>query len=348
MLTINRFDASGGAAGNDDGSAGRSGAPLPTSSRLAALAERKRKREGDDAGAGASSSAGESRSSHLRDASTSAATAPTPRPTLPGPSIHPSRLASAPILAKEAKKAAAAAGIKKEKTKAKQRYLNKKKLRRKAKKKSGAKGSSGGTNTAKATAGAEGEDAESSDESSEDDSGDEKSGAGVAPASKKPKTQPGAETSVTAPPAVSSESDDSDSSSDSESASSSSSSGDSADDREEADEEAGNATGEAPSMTLAPLVRGNHLNHLSAEAMRSLASQGLPRGMVEPRLVDPSVRKAIEEVDEAQPADSGVGSVVEASLDRSLAKRLKQMGVVEWFAGEPTFLFISGRQSDRD
>lgn len=271
MLTINRFD---GGYGNE----GSSNPPQSSSSsRLAALSEKKRKRSDVE--------------SHQQ-----------PAPSV-GPQIHPSRLASAPLLAQSVKKANNASGIKKEKTKAKQRYLNKKKLKRKAKK-----------------------------------------AAGVG--KKKELTEEGMEAVqvVEVPPARVNENNlilKTTQAPPSPSSSSSSSSDDSSSDSDSDSDAGTNQDADIPPPSppspldqddphpptppsLAPLPRNRPLHHTTQEALRSLAAQGLPRGMVQPTVVDPQLREPLQ--------TTTTTSHLGISLAPTLARRLTEMGVTEWFA----------------
>lgn len=358
MLTLNRYDATSASDPAAATHTNQAGAPSSSSSRLAALAQRKRKRQSE--GPGDIQTDSNSTSSIVDEAgatdvkSSPAATAP------PASHIHPSRLAAAPLLARSAKKAAAAAGVAKEKTKAKQRYLKKKNARRKAKKKAtpGKKKEAGredqmGAGDAVAT-GAQAAD-ESSDESSssDEDSDDEmapddsRSAQATATAGdSRPidKTEGATATAV----ASSSSSDSSSSASSSESESDSRSEDSPIASTSSAHEAAAVDNGdmktadpkeeamEAKRTFLEPLARGKQATEVtSAQALQSLAAQGLPRGMVEPQVVEASTRKAVEQ-DEISEEDSkyhaDISARLGARLDAATTKRLREIGVVEWFA----------------
>lgn len=374
MLTVNRFDANAPVA-SSSGSASTSGTGAPpTSSRLAALAERKRKRPADEPVPRRSSSSSSSQGAKSNgnaqqgidpSGSTSSYTAP---PAAPGvPSIHPSRLATAPLLARSVKKAAAAAGVQKEKTKAKQRYLKKKNQRRKAKLKATAATqpkanavSKRPDSQAKAGEDDTDNDTSSSDSSSSSSSDDEDEA--------KPKSTPLAPAVTTQKQAVpeghaaavssSSSSSSSDSDSDSESASASdsdsSSSSDSSSDSDSEDTsdaplsstiegDTQDGTQSAQTDFLKPFARAKRPGVESAEAIQALAAQGLPRGMAYPQVVKADTRIAVDATapgvegitnttTEEEADEEGAAPPLTVALDSAMTKRLKEIGIVEWFA----------------
>lgn len=296
MLSINRFDGTNHDQAPPPSSSSSS---APSSSRLAALAEKK-KRKRDDADDGA----------------TPPGPAPTtstasPRTPASGPQIHPSRLASAPLLAQSVKKANTASGVKKEKTKAKQRYLNKKKSKRKAtkaakKKETVAAGEPSNVNGAAA----------------------KPSIPKPTPLPVQPKPNAGQEEIKSAVTSSASSSSWSSSSSSSESGSDSDDESDTSDDDQDTqhhtDQPSPAQDADAPS--LQPLPRTRPLHHTTQDALRSLAAQGLPRGMAQPTIVDPSLRGQVSQADGEATQHLGI------TLHSSIARCLADMNVTEWFA----------------
>ncbi|CAO1629880.1 unnamed protein product [Jaminaea pallidilutea] len=367
MLTLNRYDATSASDAAAANQSNQAGAPSSSSSRLAALAQRKRKRQSE--GPGDIQIDSNTITSIVNEAETTDAKSSPAATAPPASHIHPSRLAAAPLLARSAKKAAAAAGVAKEKTKAKQRYLKKKNARRKAKKKAtpGKKKEverKDETGLASAVSDGAHEADESSDESSSSSSSsDEDSDDEMAPADLRPaqaqttagdsrpidKSEGATERAVASGSSASSSSSDSSSSASSSESESDSGLDDSpiastssateaaaadngdlktADPKEEAME--------AQRTFLEPLARGKQATEVtSAQALQSLAAQGLPRGMAEPQVVEASTRKAIEQ-DEASEEESkyhaDISARLGARLDAATTKRLREIGVVEWFA----------------
>lgn len=308
MLSVNRYDATAPQGYESDG-------PVASSSRLTALAAKKRKREED----GSNTQTQQLSASASQPPIPSSSAHATATPTSTGgamPFIHPSRLASAPILAQSMKKAAQVAGVPKEKTKAKQRYLNKKKLKRKNKKKakapsSAVQGANGPTTPAKARP-----------DDEEDSSSEEEENVTMDTTL--------ADTSTALKASASKDSD-----------SSSSSSSESESEDEDPHVSMGEPIAGQPieqpivddEALIVPLARSKPVITNTPEALKLLAAQGLPRGMVEPTIVDPALRKAVEAPEQAETAQDGApGSVVESVLDATMTSRVKEMGIVEWFA----------------
>ncbi|CAO1624137.1 unnamed protein product [Sympodiomycopsis kandeliae] len=312
MQAVNRFDGSGAAPNG-----GGNGA---SSSRLAALAAKKKQQPA---------------SPQQQSQPTPPSAAPRPATsTAPSrmPQIHPSRLASAPLLAQSMKRA----GVKKEKTKAKQRYLNKKKNKRKAKLKSGKTKSSIASDVRKHST---------------------TKGASV-PESQQIVPQPQIQKSASSSSSdsgSSSSSSSSESDSDSDSDSDSESSDDDVDVDETMQEDTPGATVQkeeeeaTTANTLVPLPRNRPLHRTTAEALQSLAAQGLPRGMVQPQIIDASLKADVNQPSNTTTATGDVPGIAGVTLDSTMTKRLAEMGITEWFAVQtaviPHLLSIPSRPS---
>lgn len=344
MLTINRFDANTASSARH---LSTSDPAAPTSSRLVALAQRKRKRLlGEEDNDSMETPGYTTPNISAENGSAAPSIAPTVSAPFRNPNIHPSRLAAAPLLARSVKKAMTAAGVPKDKTKAKQRYVKKKNQRRRAKLKAAA--------ASQLKRDPAEEDAKKVDSGSNDDSD---SGSESQSEFGQPKQLPSRHQYVensphkaTIPPTADSSSSSSDSSitvSDSKS-----------DSALDADKNAGTdarvqTTGSpfaSPSLSIVdgkgksayqldffePLERIRIPELESAEALWSLTAQGLPRGLALPRVVDARVRGVIDTsgvrneavVEENSLAVPPIG----VDLDPFIKKRLKDLGIFEWFA----------------